>query len=77
MEEEAAAEAEEEEEGGGIPLGLNILTVVMAGTEEKAAKGLAEALLMEVVEDKGSEGKEGGGETLRALMALEFPTKEA
>ena len=38
---------------------------------------MAEALRMEVVEDEGSKGKEGGGVTLRALGALELLTQEA
>ena len=38
---------------------------------------LAEALGTEIVEDKGSKGKEGGGGTLRKLGALEFLTQEA
>ena len=76
-EEEAAAEAEEEEEGGGIASGLLNLNIVTGGTKEEAAKRLAEALGMEVVEDEGSEGEEQGGGTLRALRALELLTQEA
>ena len=40
-------------------------------------EGLAEVLGMEVEENEGSEGEEGGGVTLRALGALEFLTQEA
>ena len=38
---------------------------------------LAEAIGMEGVKDEGSEGKEGGGGTIRALGALDFLTQEA
>ena len=38
---------------------------------------MAEALGMELVEDEGNKGDEGGGGTQWALEALEFPTKEA
>ena len=77
-EEEAAAEAEEEEDGsGGVAGLLNNLKIETAVTEEEAEEGLAEALKMEVEEDEGSEGEEGGGGTLRALGALEFLTQEA
>ena len=38
---------------------------------------MAEALRMEGVEDKGREGEEGGGGTLRALEALDFLTQGA
>ena len=47
------------------------------GTEEEAAEGLAEVMGVEVEEDEGSKGAEGGGGTLRALEALEFLTQEA
>ena len=76
-EEEAATEAEEEEEGVGIAAGLSNLNIETAGTEEEAAAGLAEALGMEVEEDEGSEGKEGGGGTQRALEDLEFLNQDA
>ena len=77
MEEEAAAETEEEEEGGGISSGLINLNIETVGTKEDSAEQLEEALGMEVEEDQGSEGKEGGGGTLRALGALELLTQEA
>ena len=38
---------------------------------------MAKVLGIEVVEDKGSEGGEGGGGTLRALGYLEFLTHKA
>ena len=53
---------------------LNIDTGV---TEEEVAAGMAEAAGMEVEEDRGSEGEEGGDGTQRALGALEFLTQEA
>ena len=56
--------------------GIYKLRIETAGTEEEAAKGMAEALRMEGVEDEGSEGEEGGGVTQRALEALEFLTQE-
>ena len=77
MEEEAAAEVVEEKEGGGIASGLNNLTIETAGNKEEATEGLAEALGMEVVEDEGSEGEEGGRGNLRALGALEFLNQDA
>ena len=40
------------------------------GGEEEAAEGLAAALGMEIEEDRGSEGEEGGDGTQRALGAL-------
>ena len=71
-EDEAAAEAEEEEEedGRGIASGLFNLNIVMGATEEEAAEGLAEALGMEVEEDVGIKGGEGGGGTQRAMEAF-------
>ena len=48
-----------------------------AGTEEEAADGLEAALGMEMEEDRGSEGEEGGEGTLRLLGALEFLTQDA
>ena len=38
---------------------LNILRMETAGTEEEAAEGLADALGMEIEEDRGSEGGKG------------------
>ena len=76
-EEEAATEAEEEEEGGGIASGLSNLIIETAGTDEEAAEGLVETLGMEVEDDEGSKGEEGGGGTQWALEALEFLTQEA
>ena len=38
---------------------LHNLNIETEGIEEEAAEGLAEALRMEGVEDKGSEGEEG------------------
>ena len=55
---------------------LHNLNIETAGTEEEAAEGLAEALRMEVEEDEGREGEEGGGGTLRALEDLEFLTQD-
>ena len=70
-------QVEEEEEGGGISSGLLNLNIETAGTEEEAAEGLAEALVMEVEEDRGSEGEEGGVGTQWELGAHEFLTQEA
>ena len=71
----AAEEQEEEsEEMGGLMSNLIIETV---GTDEEAAEGLAAALGMEVEEERGIKGEEGGGGTQRALEALEFLTQEA
>ena len=75
IEEEAAAETEEEEEGGGISLGLLNLNIETADTEDDAEEGLAEALGMEVEEEEGSKGEEGGGWTLMVLGALKFLTQ--
>ena len=77
-----ATEGVEEEEEEGIPEGLNNFITETAGTEEAAAEGLTVALGtasqdMEVEEDRGSEGEDEGGETQRALGALEFRTQEA
>ena len=44
---------------------------------EEAAEGLEAALGVEVEEDGGSKGKEGGDGTPRALGALEFITQDA
>ena len=57
--------------------GINNLSIEMAGTEEEAADGLADALEMEVEENRGREGKERGDGTQRALVALEFLTQDA
>ena len=57
--------------------GLDNLTIETTGTQEEAEEGMAAALGMEVEVDRGSEGEEGGGGTLRALGALEFLTQEA
>ena len=54
---------------------LNNLTIETAGTKKETEEGLAVALEMEVEEDRGSEGEEGGGVTERALEALEFLTQ--
>ena len=53
---------------------LSNLNIEMGETEEEAVGGLVEALGVEVKEDRGSEGKEEGGGTQRALEALEFLT---
>ena len=55
---------------------MNDLTIEAAGTEEEAAEGLEATLEIEV-EERGSEGEEGGGGTQRELEALEFLTQEA
>ena len=55
---------------------LKNLRIETAGTEEEAEEGMAWALRMESVEDKGSEGEERGRGTPRALEALEFLTQE-
>ena len=46
---------------------LHNLNIETAGTEEEAAEGLSEALRMEVKEDAGIKGEEGGVGTLRVL----------
>ena len=59
---------------------LHKLSIETARTEEEAAEGLEAALEtqeMEVEGDGGSEGKEGGGGTQRALESLEFLTHDA
>ena len=56
---------------------LNNLNIYTAITEEEEAEGLEDALGMEVEEDRGSKGGEGGGGTLRSLGALEFLTQDA
>ena len=53
-------------------LGLHNLRIETAISEVEAEEGLEAALGMEVEGDRGSEGKEEGGGTLRALEALEF-----
>ena len=54
-------------------------TIETAGTEEDVEEGLAVALDMEVEveEEEGSEGEEGGVGNKRALENLEFLTQEA
>ena len=56
---------------------LNHVTIETAGTEEEAAEHLVAALGMEVEEDRGREGEEGGDGTQRALGSLEFLTQDA
>ena len=56
---------------------LNNLTIETTGTEEEVAEHLEAALGMNVEEDGGSEGEEGGEGTQRALGALEFLTQDA
>ena len=51
---------------------LNNLSIDTAGTKKEAAEGLTTSLAMEVEEDMGSKGEEGGGRTQWALVALEF-----
>ena len=53
---------------------MNNLRVETARTEEEAAEGLVFALEMEVEEDRGRKGEDEGGETQRALGALQFLT---
>ena len=74
QEEEAKEPTEEEEESGGVLTKINNLTIETAGMEEEAAEKLTAALEMEIEEDRGSEGEEGGEGTQRALGALEFLT---
>ena len=57
--------------------GINNLTIETAGTEEEAEEQLAAALGIEVEEDRGSEGEEGGDGTQRERGALEFLTQDA
>ena len=66
-----------EEERGGIAVTLDNLNIETAVTEEEATEGLAVALEMQVEEDEGSDGEEGGGGTQQAVEALEFLTQEA
>ena len=66
-----------EEEGAEVAASLDNLTIETAGTEKEAEEGLAVALEIEVEEERGSEGEEGGGGTQRELEALEFLTQEA
>ena len=75
--EEMEVDEVEEEESGGSAADFHNLNIDMAVTEEEAAEGLADALEMEVKEDRGSEGEDGGGGTQRALEAIEFLTQEA
>ena len=56
--------------------GINNLSTETAGMEEEAAEALAAALEMEVEEDRGSKGKEGGEGTQTALGALESLTQD-
>ena len=77
LEEEAEEYAEEEEESGCVLARINNLTIKTARKEEEAAEQLTAALKMEVEEDRGSEVKEGGDRTQRALGALEFITQDA
>ena len=58
-------------------MGMHNLNIETAATGEEAEEGLAAALGMEVEEDRGSEGEEGGGGTQQALEALEFLTQES
>ena len=59
VEEEDVA-GDEEEERGGIAARLENLSIETAVTEEEAAEGLAMTLEMQVEEDEGREGEEGG-----------------
>ena len=61
----------------GIAARFVNLKIETAVTEEEAAEGMAEALQMEIEEERDSEGGEEGGGTQRALEALEFLTQEA
>ena len=67
--EEEAENSEEEEERGGVTVLLNILTKKTGGTEEEATEHLKVALGMEVEEDNGSKGEEGGDVNQKALVA--------
>ena len=67
----------EKKDMGGVAADMGNLTIETTGTEEGAAEGLVAALVMEIKEDRGSEGKEGGDGTLRELGALEFSTQDA
>ena len=49
----------------------------MEGAEEEGSEGLKAELGMEVKEDGGRKGEEGGYGTPRALGALEFLTQDA
>ena len=60
----------EEEESGGVAADMGNFRIETARTEEEAAEGLVAALGMEIEEDRGGEGEEGGKDTQRALGAL-------
>ena len=49
---------------------LNNIRIETVGIDEEATEGLADALEMEVEEDRGGEGEDEGGRTQRALGAL-------
>ena len=57
--------------------GLNNINIETVGTEEKEAEGLDAVLGMEVEEDRGSEGEEGGNGTQQTRGALGFITRYA
>ena len=69
MAEEAEA-SDEEEERENVAEVMGNLIIETARTEEEAAEGLVSALGMEIEEDMGGEGEEGGKDTQRALGAL-------
>ena len=55
--------------------GINNLTIETMGTEEEAAEQPTAALEMEVEEDRGRKGKEGGDGTQRELGVLVSPLR--
>ena len=77
--EEEAGDSKEKEDNGGVASCLNNLTIETAVAEEEAADNLKGALVMETEEEVGNdvEGEEGGDETQRALVALDFLTQDA
>ena len=75
-EDDMAAEGQKEDSKEVAGLHMNNLTIETVGTEEEAAEGLEATLEIEV-EERGSEGEEGGGGNQRELEALEFLTQEA
>ena len=78
--EEYVAVEGNDKDGGEVAVGFHNLTIETAGTEEEATEGLEAALdtqELEVEGAGGSKGEEGGGETQRALEALEFLTHDA
>ena len=71
-----AGSSDEEEKRENVEVGLNNLSIEMAGIEEEEAEQLEAVLGMEFNREREGEGEveEGGDGTQRALGALEFLT---